>query len=90
MAPPDGAQFITMVAVELSNKAKATRVAILLHSAGPEALDIFSTFQWEDGQDQDDTDIALQKFRDYCQPRKKTQFSSAISFGTETNTRVSQ
>ena len=81
---------VYIVAAELSKKAKATRVAILLHSAWPEALDIFSTFQWEDGQDQDDTDTVLQKFRDYCQPRKKTQFSSVISFGTETNTRVSQ
>ena len=65
---------VYMVAAELSKKPEATRVAILLHSVRPEALDIFSTFQWEDGQDQDDTDTVLQKFRDYCQPRKNTVF----------------
>ena len=65
---------IYMTAAELSKKAKATRVAILLHTAGPEALDVSSTFQWEEEADKDDTDKVLQKFREYCQPRKNTVF----------------
>ena len=72
---------IYMTAAELSKKAKATQAAILLHTAGPEALDVFSTFQWEEEADKDDTDKVLQKFREYCQPRK-TQFSSDTSSGT--------
>ena len=72
---------IYMTAAELSKKAKATRVAILLHTAGPEALDVFSTFQWEEEADKDDTDKVLQKFREYCQPRKKHSFRAIQVLG---------
>lgn len=70
---------VTSVAAEIAAKPKATQVAILLHTAGPEALDIHSTFTFltdDDGEteDKNDVDTILQKFRKYCQPRKNVVF----------------
>ena len=69
--------FLTYhAAAELSEKAGATQVAILLHCAGAEAQDIFSSFVFTevDNDKKDNFQTVLTKFREYCQPRKNIIF----------------
>lgn len=61
-------------ACELADKSKATQVAILLHTAGPEAQEIAATFTWNEGEDKQDYAQVLAKFTAYCEPRKNVVF----------------
>ena len=63
-------------AAELSKKTAKTQVAILLHCAGPEAHDIYTKFVFANTDDDKDSnwERVLNKFRDYCEPRKKLVF----------------
>ena len=63
-------------AAELVKKEAKTRVAILLHCAGPEAQDIHSNFVFSDtdGDRASDYNSVLKKFKEYCEPRKNEVF----------------
>ena len=63
-------------AAELVKKEAKTRVAILLHYAGPEAQDIHSNFVFSDteGDRANDYNSVLKKFKEYCEPRKNEVF----------------
>ena len=61
-------------ATEVGKKAKKTQAAILLTIAGAEALDIFQTFAFGEGESKEDVETILKKFREYCQPRKNVVF----------------
>ena len=65
---------IYFAAAELNKKAKATQEAILLHAAGPEAQDIHRAFSWSEEEDKHCYKTILQKFTDYCEPRKNVVF----------------
>ena len=59
-------------AAEVAKKEKVTQVAILLHSAGPEAQDVFQTFVFDEkeGNKKDVVADVLKKYREHCEPRK--------------------
>ena len=61
---------VYFTAAEVNKKPKATQVAILLHTCGPQALDIYGTFTFADTEDKDSVDVILTKFKNYCEPRK--------------------
>jgi len=61
-------------AAELEAKPKKTQVAILLHSAGPEAQDIAQKFDWIDGEDKTNYKHVLKKFKDYLDPKCHESF----------------
>ena len=63
-------------AAELVKKEAKTRIAILLHCAGPEAQDIHSNFVFSeaDGDRASDYNSVLKKFKEYCEPRKNEVF----------------
>ena len=63
-------------AAELVKKEAKTRVAILLHCAGPDAQDIHSNFVFSetDGDRASDYNSVLKKFKEYCEPRKNEVF----------------
>ena len=65
---------IYFAAAKLNKKAKATQEAILLHAAGPEAQDIHRAFSWSEAEDKHCYKTFLQKFTDYCEPRKNVVF----------------
>ena len=76
-------QFRTFfTACELTNKPKEVQVAILLHTAGPEAQEVFNQFVFRPAgpennppaEDNDDWQTVLDKFRHYCKPRKNTVY----------------
>ena len=54
-----------------SKEGAKTRVAILLHCAGPEAQDIHSNFVFSDteGYRANDYNSVLKKFKECCEPR---------------------
>ena len=58
-------------AVGLDNKPDARKVALLLTIAGPQAIEVYNTFVYEDGEDQSKFNTVLAKFEAYCSPKKK-------------------
>ena len=51
-------------------KEEGTKSAILLHVAGPEALEVYNTFTWEAEADKEKVEKIMEKFQLYCTPRK--------------------
>lgn len=63
------------LAIGLDAKTEAVRVATLLTVIGEEAHDVFSTFKdWAADGDQAKIEPVMQKFEDYCLPRKNIPF----------------
>lgn len=64
-------QFETyFVAAELSGKSRQVQVARLLNAAGPEAQEIHELFVYEDEAHKTEYKKILEKFSEYCRPRK--------------------
>ena len=73
----------------LEAKSKKIQSSTLLHIIGPEAIDIYNTFQWEHGDCSPDCDAAtsfhavsciLKQFENYCIPRKNVTIERHIFF----------
>ena len=63
------------LATELNKKSEAVQVATLLTIIGEEARDVYSTFtDWAAKGDEKKIAPVLQKFAEYCQPRKNVPF----------------
>ena len=63
------------LATELNKKSEAVQVATLLTVIGEEARDVYSTFtDWAAEGDEKKIAPVLQKFAEYCQPRKNVPF----------------
>ncbi|KAL9953064.1 hypothetical protein ACROYT_G040417 [Oculina patagonica] len=61
--------------MELNKKLEKVQAAALLTVLGEEAGDVYSTFtDWAEEEDQDKIAPVLQKFAEYCQPRKNVLF----------------
>ena len=65
---------VYFTACEIQKKDKDTQVAVLLHAAGPEALEVSETFQWSAEEDKTDYKVWLTKFDEHCEPRKNIVF----------------
>lgn len=52
----------------LSEKDEKVQAATLLHVAGPEALEIYNTFLWENEGDERKVTKIMEKFQAYCEP----------------------
>ena len=61
-------------ACELGQKPNETQVAILLHTAGPEAQEIHQTLVYANDDERKDYNAVLGKLRAYCEPRKNVVF----------------
>ena len=59
-------------------KPKATQVAILLHCAGPQVIEIYDQFQWESPDDKNDVSKVLDKLKQYCNPRTNEVIVSPV------------
>ena len=59
---------------ELGQKPNETHVAILLHTAGPEAQEIHQTPVYANDDERIDYNVVLGKLRAYCEPRKNFVF----------------
>ena len=61
-------------ACEHATKGTSTQCALLLHTAGPEAMEISETFTWAADEDKTDYKMWVAKFDNYCEPRKNVVF----------------
>lgn len=75
---------------ELSQKAVPMQVAILLNAAGPEALEVYNTFNIPQDRDPPTATMAevLAKFREYCQPKKNTIYERYNNSGLHVSARA--
>ena len=55
------------------------RTAILLHCAGPAAMDVYENFSFEKEKDKEDPETVMKMFEDYCEPRE-TEVLHAFRF----------
>ena len=62
------------LATGLSDKAEEVQVATLLTVFGEEARDVHSTFTWTTAGDSGKLAPVLEKFREFCEPRKNIPF----------------
>ena len=62
------------IACEIKKKPKEVQVAILLNCAGPEAQEVHEQFTFETDDERKDVDKVLEKFGEYCRPRKHVVF----------------
>lgn len=62
------------LATELNKKPEAVQVATLLTVVGEEAREVYSTFTWENDGDSKKIGPVLDKFGEYCEPRKNIPF----------------
>ena len=68
-------QFNTyFTAAELSEKSEEVQVARLLNAAGAEAQEIHDLFTFAAEGDKTDYKKVLEKFREYCRPKKNVVF----------------
>ena len=76
---------IFMTATGTDTKGDEVKYATLLHFAGPEALEIYNTFTWTVEGDKKNISKILEKFEEYCTPRKNITWERHIF-----NTKVQQ
>lgn len=50
------------------------QLAMLLHTAGDEAYEVYSQFEYDNDGDENNYDIVLQKFHEYCNPRRNVLY----------------
>ena len=61
---------IYRIASGAHSKDDEIQVALLLHTMGEDALEVFNSFTWENKDDENKYDKVLKKFSDYCTPKK--------------------
>ena len=78
--------------IDLESKTKQTQVAILLHTLGPDCLDIYNTFTYREavtladgidpvpGEDRDDINIVMTKFEQHFSPLKNVTYERFMFF----------
>ena len=62
----------------LSEKDDKIQSATLLHVVGPEALEIYNTFSWENEGDENKVVKIMEKFQAYCSPQKNITWERHI------------
>lgn len=69
---------VYMVASGSSGKPNKVQTAILLHCAGPQVLEIYDQFTWDEAVEnqKDDPAVVLTKLETYCNPRKNEVLES--------------
>ena len=75
--------FIFMTATGTDKKEAEVKSATLWHFAGPEAIEIYSTFSWETDGDEKNISKILEEFENYCTPQKNITLERHI-FNTRT------
>ena len=71
---------IYMLATEKTTNPGAVQVAMLLTLMGPEAIDIYRTFEWANALDKDDIDEVKAKFAAYLGPRRNVTLYERYKF----------
>ena len=62
-----------LTASGLVAQAKEVKTSVLLHSIGPEALDVYNAFTYDEGETKTDFDVVLKKFDVYFVPKRNVE-----------------
>ena len=65
---------IYMKASGADKQDEGTKIALLLHCVGEEALEVYNTFKFDPATDEDKFEANIKKFEEHCNPRKNTVF----------------
>ena len=71
---------VYLIASGYSAKSDKVKASLFLHVIGEEALEVFNTFEFTDAGDANKLDPVIQKFEDYCSPKKNTTFERYVFF----------
>ncbi|XP_034086217.1 uncharacterized protein LOC117555439 [Gymnodraco acuticeps] len=67
-----------ITAMGLETKPDARKVALLLTIAGPQAIEVYNTFVYEEQADKDKLDKVLEKCDGHCSPRKNETYERYV------------
>ena len=73
-------EFEIYAVAALHGKEKKVQAYTSLNLAGPEAIKRYKNFESEDGEDKDNPDILIQKFKEICNPQKNVSMEQHIFF----------
>ena len=69
---------VYMVASGKDTKSDEVKSAAFLHLAGPEALEVFNTFSFDNPGDAKKLDKLVEQFEAYCNPRKNVTWERHV------------
>lgn len=67
-----------LAALGLESKSDARKIALLLTVAGPQAIEVFNTFEFEQADDNQRYDKVIEKFDAHCSPQKNTVYERYV------------
>lgn len=65
---------IDVVASGIDNKSERIKANVLLDIIGTEAVEIYNSFVWGEGENKENFSDILTKFENYCNPKKNVTF----------------
>uniref|UniRef100_H3AY83 Retrotransposon gag domain-containing protein n=1 Tax=Latimeria chalumnae TaxID=7897 RepID=H3AY83_LATCH len=69
---------IFLIASRIVEKTEKVQAMTFLHVAGPAALDVYNTFEWEGEEDKEELAQIMGKFERYCNPRKNVTYEQHL------------
>ena len=69
---------IYLIATGIDQKEEKIKASTFLHVIGPEALEIFNTFTFQNQDDKEKLQPIMDKFETYCNPRKNITYERHI------------
>lgn len=67
-----------MAAMGLDSNPDGRKIALLLMVAGPQAIEVFNTFEFEEVGDRSKYDKVVEKFDAHCSPQKNTVYERYV------------
>lgn len=75
-------RFIWRQLVALSRPRTRRQIATLLHCAGPQVIEIYDQFKWDNPEDKNDVSKVLGKLKLYCIPRTNEVIEETTHHGS--------
>lgn len=69
-----------LTATGISAKEDKIKTSTFLHVIGPDALEIYNTFKFDNPDDNLKLEVVQEKFRAYCNPRKNVTYERHVFF----------
>ncbi|KAI4891972.1 hypothetical protein NFI96_009139, partial [Prochilodus magdalenae] len=67
-----------MSATGMDNKPEPRKIAMLLTVAGPQAIEVFNTFEFDTADDKEKYSKVIEKFEAYCSPKKNIVYERYV------------
>ncbi len=67
-----------MAAIGMDTKPEARKVSLLLTIAGPQAIEVYNTFVFNENEDRNKLEDVLAKFTAHCSPKKNETYERYV------------